>query len=106
MALAGVTDQIAYPGGRRRGRPAAGQVLVVTRGRPRADFGIGARQDRAAHSGAAELGPYRHYMQKEIFEQPRAIANTLEMVIEQFVMSAGLFGAEAAEIFARIDRQC
>ena len=33
-----------------------------------------------AHSGAAELGPYRHYMQKEIFEQPRAIADTLEGV--------------------------
>jgi glucosamine--fructose-6-phosphate aminotransferase (isomerizing) len=31
-----------------------------------------------AHSGAAELDPYRHYMQKEIFEQPRAIADTLE----------------------------
>src|SRR6185312_15903125 len=29
---------------------------------------------------AAELGPYRHYMQKEIFEQPRAIADTLEGV--------------------------
>jgi glucosamine--fructose-6-phosphate aminotransferase (isomerizing) len=34
-----------------------------------------------AHSGAAELGPYRHYMQKEIFEQPRAIADTLEGVV-------------------------
>jgi hypothetical protein len=34
--------------------------------------------NRLAHSGAAELGPYRHYMQKEIFEQPRAIADTLE----------------------------
>ena len=33
-----------------------------------------------AHSGAAELGPYRHYMQKEIFEQPRAIADTLDAV--------------------------
>ncbi|HRL30016.1 MAG TPA: glutamine--fructose-6-phosphate transaminase (isomerizing), partial [Ottowia sp.] len=33
-----------------------------------------------AMSGAAELGPYRHYMQKEIFEQPRAIADTLEGV--------------------------
>ena len=31
-----------------------------------------------AHTGAAELGPYRHYMQKEIFEQPRAIADTLD----------------------------
>src|SRR5690625_7161426 len=26
----------------------------------------------------AELGPYRHYMQKEIFEQPRAVADTLQ----------------------------
>jgi len=33
-----------------------------------------------AHSGAVELGPYRHYMQKEIFEQPRALADTLEGV--------------------------
>jgi len=33
-----------------------------------------------AHSGAAELGPYRHYMQKEIFEQPKAIADTLDSV--------------------------
>ena len=30
---------------------------------------------------AVELGPYRHYMQKEIFEQPGAVAATLEMVI-------------------------
>jgi len=29
---------------------------------------------------AVELGPYRHYMQKEIFEQPGAVAATLEMV--------------------------
>ena len=33
-----------------------------------------------ASGGAVELGPYRHYMQKEIFEQPRAIADTLEGV--------------------------
>ena len=29
---------------------------------------------------AVELGPYRHFMQKEIFEQPRAVADTLEGV--------------------------
>ncbi len=29
---------------------------------------------------AVELGDYRHYMQKEIFEQPQALANTLEMI--------------------------
>jgi len=50
---------------------------------------------------AIELGPYAHYMQKEIFEQPGAIANTLEMVANASSLSAGLFGAEAEPIFAR-----
>jgi glucosamine--fructose-6-phosphate aminotransferase (isomerizing) len=49
-----------------------------------------------AHSGAAELGPYRHYMQKEIFEQPRAIADTLEGVqgiVPQELFGDGAYGA-------------
>jgi glucosamine--fructose-6-phosphate aminotransferase (isomerizing) len=54
-----------------------------------------------AHSGAAELGPYRHYMQKEIFEQPRALADTLEGVVG---ITPELFGAAAAQIFNTIDR--
>ncbi|HEV3009353.1 MAG TPA: glutamine--fructose-6-phosphate transaminase (isomerizing), partial [Burkholderiales bacterium] len=41
---------------------------------------------------AAELGPYRHFMQKEIFEQPRAVADTLEGVVS---IAPGRFGAEA-----------
>ena len=53
-----------------------------------------------AHSGAAELGPYRHYMQKEIFEQPRAIADTLEGV-EGIVPE--LFGDGAYRVFKDID---
>ena len=48
-----------------------------------------------------ELGKYDHYMQKEIFEQPGAIANTLEMVTSSSALSAGLFGADAEDIFAR-----
>ncbi len=48
-----------------------------------------------------ELGQYQHYMQKEIFEQPGAIANTLEMVTNASSVSACLFGAEAEEVFAR-----
>ena len=48
-----------------------------------------------------ELGGYAHYMQKEIFEQPGAIANTLEMVTGASALSAGLFGAEAEAVFAR-----
>ena len=44
---------------------------------------------------AVELGRFRHYMQKEIFEQPDALANTLEMVGGAKSLQAGLFGAEA-----------
>jgi len=50
---------------------------------------------------AVELGTYDHYMQKEIFEQPGAIANTLEMITNAASLSPGLFGADAQEIFAR-----
>jgi glucosamine--fructose-6-phosphate aminotransferase (isomerizing) len=50
---------------------------------------------------AIELGNYDHYMQKEIFEQPGAIANTLEMVANASSLSSGLFGADAEAIFAR-----
>ena len=77
MALAGVTDQIVYL--------EEGDVVDVQLGK---HWVVGRDGRRAARpvktvqamSGAAELGPYRHYMQKEIFEQPRAIADTLEGV--------------------------
>ncbi len=75
MALAGVTDQIVYLEEGDMVDLQLGRYWVVDRsGRPVT------REVRTvhAHSGAAELGPYRHYMQKEIFEQPRAIADTLE----------------------------
>jgi glucosamine--fructose-6-phosphate aminotransferase (isomerizing) len=49
---------------------------------------------------AIELGPYEHYMQKEIFEQPGAIANTLEMVLGASSLTPELFGAQAPEILA------
>jgi len=49
---------------------------------------------------SVELGPYRHFMQKEIFEQPRAVADTLEVVGG---IDAGLFGAKAPAILAQVD---
>jgi glucosamine--fructose-6-phosphate aminotransferase (isomerizing) len=49
--------------------------------------------------GTVELGPYRHYMQKEIFEQPRAIADTLEPV---GAIEPALFGEAAADVFPRV----
>ena len=47
---------------------------------------------------AVELGQYRHYMQKEIFEQPQALANTLEMITGGAGLSPNLFGTAAPDI--------
>jgi glucosamine--fructose-6-phosphate aminotransferase (isomerizing) len=52
---------------------------------------------------SVELGAYRHYMQKEIHEQPQALANTLESVCNSQSLVPGIFGAEAAATFADID---
>ena len=54
----------------------------------------------AAYGGAVELGPYRHFMQKEIFEQPRAISDTIP---QSDGFDASLFGDGAAKAFAGID---
>jgi glucosamine--fructose-6-phosphate aminotransferase (isomerizing) len=54
-----------------------------------------------AQALAAELGPYQHYMQKEIFEQPRAVADTLDSVGG---FGPDLFGAAAADVLPGIDR--
>jgi glutamine---fructose-6-phosphate transaminase (isomerizing) len=53
---------------------------------------------------AIELGSYRHYMQKEIFEQPAAVAATLESVSRGSSIQAGVFGAEAEAVFASTDQ--
>jgi len=102
MALAGVTDQIVYL--------EEGDVVDLQLGRywiSRLDAATGryaaVQRDVKtvhAHSGAAELGPYRHYMQKEIFEQPTAIANTLEAITS---ITPELFGDGAYRVFKEID---
>jgi len=53
---------------------------------------------------AVELGPYAHYMQKEIYEQPGAIAATLEMVSNASAVKPELFGAEAGNILPGIQQ--
>jgi glucosamine--fructose-6-phosphate aminotransferase (isomerizing) len=60
----------------------------------------GAAVERKVHTSeltdeAVALGPYRHYMQKEIHEQPGALANTLEVVSGASSLQPGLFGIEA-----------
>jgi len=64
--------------------------------------------ERAVHiseltSEAVELGTYRHYMQKEIFEQPMAVANTLEMVVNGSGVAPRIFGTDAESIFRDVD---
>ena len=97
MALAGTTDQIIYL--------EEGDVVDLQLQRcwiVDTDGKAVTREVRTvqAHTGAAELGPYRHYMQKEIFEQPRAIADTLEGVTG---IMPELFGDRAYKIFQHID---
>ncbi len=50
-----------------------------------------------------ELGPYSHFMQKEIHEQPRALTDTIEALIDDNSFSPALFGAVAADVFKQID---
>jgi glucosamine--fructose-6-phosphate aminotransferase (isomerizing) len=52
---------------------------------------------------AVQLGSYAHYMQKEIFEQPMAVANTLEWIPQAKTVSASLFGAQAEEVLRSVD---
>ncbi|MBW8905851.1 MAG: glutamine--fructose-6-phosphate transaminase (isomerizing) [Betaproteobacteria bacterium] len=68
----------------------------------------GHRVERPLHvsqlaADAIELGNYRHYMQKEIFEQPAALAATLEALTNASSVVPQIFGAEAAEVFAQTD---
>jgi glutamine---fructose-6-phosphate transaminase (isomerizing) len=102
MALAGVTDQIVYL--------EEGDVVDLQLGKAWISTADGKGRYTAverpvrtvqAHSGAAELGPYRHYMQKEIFEQPRAISDTLEGVAG---LDPSLFGDDAAKVFDGVDK--
>ncbi|MCE2858012.1 MAG: glutamine--fructose-6-phosphate transaminase (isomerizing) [Comamonadaceae bacterium] len=105
MALAGITDQIVYL--------EEGDLVDIQLGKYWIEDRHHQRVERPvktvhAHSGAAELGPYRHYMQKEIFEQPRAIADTLEgvehIVPELFDgVSGGANSASAFQVFKDID---
>ena len=101
MALAGVTDRIIFV--------EDGDVADVTTEK----VAIYAHEGKdyrpverrvmkvQAYTGAAELGPYRHYMQKEIFEQPRAFGDTLEGVAG---ITPTLFGKDAEVVFKDVNR--
>jgi glucosamine--fructose-6-phosphate aminotransferase (isomerizing) len=97
MALAGTTDQIIFL--------EEGDVVDLQLQRYWIVDAAGKSVEREvktvhAFTSAVELGPYQHYMQKEIFEQPRAIADTLEGV--ESIMPE-LFGDQAHRIFKQTD---
>ncbi len=102
MALAGVTDQIVYLEEGDVVDLQLGKTWIAAR-QPDGRFKDVQRPVRTvvAHSGAAELGPYRHYMQKEIFEQPKAIADTLDAVGG---ISPELFGDGAYRVFKDVEQ--
>jgi glutamine---fructose-6-phosphate transaminase (isomerizing) len=92
LALAGATDQVAYL--------EEGDVVSISQGEWQVLDGEARRVEREVRtvktSGTeAELGPYRHFMQKEIFEQPRAVSDTLEGVAS---ITPNLFGTGAAAL--------
>ena len=51
---------------------------------------------------AGDKGQYRHYMQKEIFEQPQSILNTLEGRLVGNRLCIGIFRVHAREIFQKV----
>ncbi|TSE20917.1 Glutamine--fructose-6-phosphate aminotransferase isomerizing [Tepidimonas alkaliphilus] len=107
LALTGVAERFVFL--------AEGDVIDVQLGRWRILDAGGrplpedARPVRTLELGSQDvtLGPYRHYMQKEIFEQPRALADTLEGVegiVPELFDDHGIRSRAAWRVFADIDR--
>jgi len=98
LALAGVTDRYIYLEEGDVADLQLGRVWLVDRhGQPVQRTA----RTLSAFSNAVELGPYRHFMQKEIFEQPKAIADTLDQAI---ALDPLLFGEKADDVLQGIDR--
>jgi glucosamine--fructose-6-phosphate aminotransferase (isomerizing) len=85
-----------------------GDVVALKRTGVRVVDSAGKEVKREVHlselsADAVDLGPYKHYMQKEIHEQPRAVADTLEGVIDAGIDVDSLFGKGASQAFAHVD---
>lgn len=98
LAIAGVTDQIIYLEDGDLVDLSPSNVIIIDKEDQDVDRVV---HTVYAHTAAADLGPYRHYMQKEIFEQPRAVGDTLQDIDE---ITPALFGEEAGAVFDEIDQ--
>src|SRR5574337_1809534 len=86
-----------------------GDVAELRRDGYRIQRSDGTAVERPVHvsalsADAVELGQYRHYMQKEIFEQPQALANTLEIIAGGGSVTPQLFGTQAPELLSGVGR--
>ena len=97
MALAGSTDQIIYLDEGDVVDLQADSVHIYDKKNTRVTRPV---QTVQAYTGAVELAPYRHYMQKEIFEQPGAIADT---IAGSDGLDPAIFGNGAAVIFKSVN---
>jgi glucosamine--fructose-6-phosphate aminotransferase (isomerizing) len=98
QALIQVTNRVVYLD--------EGDVVEITPGAYTIRAADGHVATRAIHeselsSDAVERGRFRHYMLKEIFEQPRAIADTLEGRIADGHVLPNIFGVDADELLQR-----
>src|SRR5690606_26449477 len=85
-----------------------GDTAELTRDGVRVFDADGAAIERDVHVSdvslaSLELGPYSHFMQKEIHEQPRAISDTIEAVIDNGAFGPALFGADAEDVLEQVE---
>lgn len=100
LALLSVTRRFAYL--------EEGDVAEITRTSVNIYDRNGNKVEREIHEGnfeqdAADKGQYRHYMQKEIFEQPVAIMNTLDGRIKEGKVNLETIAPNAAEILSKVE---
>ena len=99
QALIQVTNRMVYLD--------EGDVVEITRGSVEICALDGSPVEREEHESElsldmAERGPYRHFMQKEIFEQPRAIADTLEARLGPHGILPNIFGIDSDDLLSRV----
>ncbi|MBB3345530.1 glutamine--fructose-6-phosphate transaminase (isomerizing) [Luteimonas sp. RC10] len=85
-----------------------GDTAELTRDAVRIFDGSGAEVTRPEHLSdvslaSLELGPYRHFMQKEIHEQPRALGDTLEAIIDAAAFAPALFGDADGQVLGGVE---
>ena len=85
-----------------------GDIAEITRSEVNIFGADGMAVNREVHetqwsADSAEKGPYRHFMLKEIFEQPSALANTLYGRIEGGKVVADSLGPQAAQMLTNVE---